>query len=130
MPHAAGSDLDKLVAERVLGWQWVTNPQGHSGWASNGPDAPLVVHGETWGGFWAYPLTPAFSTERDAALAVVDALHRRGWGVRVVTWPDVTQASVIEARGPEAYVVTASAVGATLAHAVCMAALAAFGEGA
>ena len=109
MKHTAGKALDRLIAETVMGWQWVTNFNGAEGWASNG-DRGIVGPGEAWDGYWIEHDTPAFSTDADDARAVVER------------FTDVT----VEKAGDD-YGVTingfATARAATAPLAICLAAL-------
>ena len=108
MKHTAGKALDELIAETVMGWQWVTNFNGAEGWATN--VAGIVGPGEAWEGFWATSNTPDFSTDIRDAWAVVER------------FTDVT----VEKAGDD-YEVTingfATARAATAPLAICLAAL-------
>jgi hypothetical protein len=130
----AGNDLDRQVAETVMGWRWVTNAHFQSGWASNGEDGGICRPGETWGGFWVAPLTPSFSTDYAAAWAVVEAITDRGAAIDVTHclpgWPGEQwwcriYGGAIEYPTPAC---ERSARGATAPHAICLAALAALNK--
>ena len=86
----AGRALDAMVAEKVMGWQFVpaSKPEGHPRWTD----------GEDW--FCAEKTCisggspPAYSTDIAAAWQVVEELHRRfpdltievGWSHETRQW--------------------------------------------
>lgn len=122
----AGEELNKLVAEHVMGWHWKVNARGAAGWATERNEA-LVTDITQWSGFWVYPMTPSFSEDIDAAWAVVNNLNARGWRVEIFsTARSGVDVQVSKWGGPHHegdYAEWAE----TAPHAICRAALRAVG---
>jgi hypothetical protein len=109
----AGRELDRLIAERVMG----DTQDEHGGWISS--DGNTRYHGD--GGPMEY------STDIAAAWRVADHMTAEWLGVRVVTWNDVAQASILKQADHDEVIVVCSAEAPTAPHAICLAALRAVG---
>ena len=136
----AGRELDALVAEKVMGWEWyaiiginVLVPPEHYL-----RERPILAtpgkHGaETDIDSYRFadstqgrqmPIVARYSTDIAAAWQVVDELHKRGFCVGVSTlhdWKTKCECSVYYADMAERMVANADA--ATASHAICLAAL-------
>lgn len=77
--------LDRVIGERVFGWDWVQNEAGVCGWASNPTkrDETRLVSREKWEGVWVHPQTPEFSSDDGEAWSVVDRMIGLGFGASV-----------------------------------------------
>lgn len=115
---AAGSELDVLVAELVMGW----TPDGKGGWyivggLSNGYH---FFHGE--------PIT-SFSTSWEGAGLVIERMRELDWWLRVETWGSDRQEGRTRARfvkhGGNWHDQPRFIVAPTAPEAICLAALAA-----
>jgi len=129
--HEPGPALDKLIAERVFGWQWVRDARGAEGWAVNvcALEGCIVGRGAAWDGSWIDPIMPRFSADIAAAWRVVEQLraddyeltlhchHHNPRGVAELTpWTHAQFTRGGTRRGH-------NATAATDAHAICLAAL-------
>jgi hypothetical protein len=88
----AGAELDALVAERVMGWQWVTFAPAYrpnDPWSilvSPQQAADLIEAGATAGkGARERPNCPRYSTDWNAMRLVVEAMRARGYLVDVAS---------------------------------------------
>lgn len=75
----AGRELDRLVAERVMGWRVFGTPEVYAYWTE-------PYEGEKRLG--DMPSLPRFSTDIAAAWTVVERMREMKWLVRVQEMPD------------------------------------------
>jgi hypothetical protein len=121
----AGEELDRMVAERVMGRRWLKNTKGAVGWACVSRDAVDGFAGDEWDGVWVDPTTPDYSTNIAHAWEVVEHLLKfsRSQSVSVGYHPDhgcyfatVDSGAMTELPGP-------ITLGDTAPLAICRAAL-------
>lgn len=106
----AGNELDRLVAERVLGWRQGVNPE----------DCRTPVWIKPSGELHPGEL-PRFSEDDDAARWMLKQLESAG--VHVCDWQVIGEPSIVEIRWPEKDSDPYGATGDTFALAACRAAV-------
>jgi hypothetical protein len=79
----AGEELDRMVAERVMGRRWLKNTKGAVGWACVSRDAVDGFAGDEWDGVWVDPTTPDYSTNIAYAFEIVEKLARLAGSFRL-----------------------------------------------
>lgn len=125
-----GRELDRHVAERVMGWRWMNAPEGipicylvEPNKVQKGLDAGYTM-GRTK--YEDTHLVPAYSTSIEAVWPVLEQFIAKGAWAGVGGNPDEGWCAFIEFKGLELLASEATAPTAPLA--ICRAALAAIGE--
>jgi hypothetical protein len=132
-------ELDALVAERVMGWPVLTqpdNPKGNDEWYASLPFPCLILH--PWGGYWLQrgwldmvDFRPSESIE--AAMQVVEKMTQLGFRFRYVMRGNfenngLHHAAFDHADWADANPLYQSPLAKSLPEAICRAALAAVKE--